>query len=150
VTLCVPCVILQCVNVTLCVPCIILQCVYKPTRCTNYCEKSLFFSLNDSTCFGLSSVHRQQRLISCTVQLVHSCRYVWLLYGYRKDCSPKHVEPINEKIKIIHKNLCISLIYIHIQRNKFYHIKNNSVKYVQRHLNSPYANNKRPPSPKDF
>ena len=27
VTLCVPCIILQCVNVTLCVPCIILQCV---------------------------------------------------------------------------------------------------------------------------
>ena len=24
---CVPCIILQCVNVTLCVPCIILQCV---------------------------------------------------------------------------------------------------------------------------
>ena len=27
VTLCIPCIILQCVNVTLCVPCIILQCV---------------------------------------------------------------------------------------------------------------------------
>ena len=26
-TLCVPCIILQCINVTLCVPCIILQCV---------------------------------------------------------------------------------------------------------------------------
>ena len=25
-----------------------------------------------------------------------------------------HVEPINAKIKIIHKNLCISLVYIHI------------------------------------
>ena len=25
--LCVPCIILQCVNVKLCVPCIILQCV---------------------------------------------------------------------------------------------------------------------------
>ena len=28
--------------------------------------------------------------------------------------SPKHVEPINEKIMINHKNLCISLVYIHI------------------------------------
>ena len=27
VTVCVPCIILQCVNVTVCVPCIILQCV---------------------------------------------------------------------------------------------------------------------------
>ena len=30
------------------------------------------------------------------------------------DDSPKHVEPFNEKIKTIHKNLCISLVYIHI------------------------------------
>ena len=27
--------------------------------------------------------------------------------------SPKHLEPVNEKIKTIHKNLCISLVYIH-------------------------------------
>ena len=92
------------------------------------------FSLNGSVCFGLSLVHHQeQHLISCTAQLVHSCRYVWLLYGYRKDCSPsvsiqlikccswwwtndspKHIEPFNEKIKIIHKNFCIPLVYIHI------------------------------------
>ena len=44
------------------------------------------FSLNGSTCFGLSLVHHhEQHLISCTVQLVHLCQYVWLLYGYRKD-----------------------------------------------------------------
>ena len=34
VTLCVPCIILQCVNVTLCVPCIILQCVKSDVVCT--------------------------------------------------------------------------------------------------------------------
>ena len=28
--------------------------------------------------------------------------------------SPKHVEPFNEKIKIIYKNLCISLVYIRL------------------------------------
>ena len=33
---------------------------------------------------------------------------------FRTIISPKHVEPFNEKIKIIHKNLCISLVYIHI------------------------------------
>ena len=31
------------INLTLYVPCIILQCVYKPTRCTNSCDQSLFF-----------------------------------------------------------------------------------------------------------
>ena len=28
--------------------------------------------------------------------------------------SPKHVEPLNEKIKTIQKNVCISLVYIQI------------------------------------
>ena len=105
------------------------------------------FSLIGSTSFGLSLVyHEEPHLINCTVQLVHSCCYVWLLYGYRKDWSflyphsiqmyqhectnctvpfikcgswwwtndsLKLVEPINEKLKIIHKNLCITLVYIH-------------------------------------
>ena len=31
---------------------------------------------------------------------------------FRTIISPKHVEPFNEKIKTIHKNLCISLVYI--------------------------------------
>ena len=35
---------------------------------------------------------------------------------FRTIISPKHVEPFNEKIKIIHKNLCISLVYIHIAK----------------------------------
>ena len=64
---------------------------------------------------------------------IGTCRYVWLLYTtarrtgmystvqLNKCCSwwwtkdsPKHVEPFNEKIKTIHKNLCVSLVYIHI------------------------------------
>ena len=42
------------------------------------------------------------------------------LYSLLKCCSwwwtndsLKHAEPFNEKIKVIHKNLCISLVYIH-------------------------------------
>ena len=78
------------------------------------------FSLNGSTCFGLSLVHHQgQHLISCTVQLVHAgtnctvqlikcCPWWWT------NDSPKHVEPFNEKMKTIHKNLCIAFVYIHI------------------------------------
>ena len=85
------------------------------------------FSLIGSTCFGLSLVHHQEHnLISCTgtflpvhlaarrtgtnvpVQLIKFCSWWWT------NDSPKHVEPINEKIKIIHKNMCISLVYIHI------------------------------------
>ena len=71
------------------------------------------FSLNGSTCFGLSLVHHhEQHLISCTVQLVLLCRYVWLLYGYStvqliKCCSwwwtndsPKHVQPFNDKERL--------------------------------------------------
>ena len=105
------------------------------------------FSLNGSTCFGVSLVHHQeQHLISCTVQLVHAgtsgCymdigRTISFLYPYssqmyRHECtnctvqlikcsswwwtndSPKHVQQFNEKIKIIHNNLCISLVYTHI------------------------------------
>ena len=40
--------------------------------------------------------------------------FVKWLYMFRTNDSPKHVHPFNEKIKTIHKNLCISLIYIHI------------------------------------
>ena len=56
-------------------------------------------SLNGSTCFGLSLVH----------QLIKCCSWWWT------NDSPKHVEPFNERIKTIHKNLCISLVYIHIK-----------------------------------
>jgi hypothetical protein len=71
---------------------------------------------------------------------IGTCRYLWLLYGYSHttprrmvpaytNCtvqfikcfswwwtnySPKRVEPLNEKLKTIHKNLCISLVYVHI------------------------------------
>ena len=36
----------------------------------------------------------------------------WLCMFWTND-SPKHAEPFNEKIKTIHKTLCISLVYIH-------------------------------------
>ena len=45
---------------------------------------------------------------NCTVQLIKCCSWWWTNY------SPKHVQPFNEKIKIIHKNLCISFVYTHI------------------------------------
>ena len=45
---------------------------------------------------------------NCTVQLIKCCSWWWT------NDSPKHVRPFNEKIKTTHKNLCISLVYIHI------------------------------------
>ena len=79
------------------------------------------FSLNGSTCFGLSIVHHQeQHSISCTEQLVHASTSGCSQTYWHECCSwwwtndsPKHVEPFNEKIKTIHKNLCISFVYIH-------------------------------------
>ena len=47
--------------------------------------------------------------INCTVQLIKCCSWWWT------NDSPKHVEPFNEKIKTIHKNLCISLVYIYTE-----------------------------------
>ena len=48
-----------------------------------------------------------QACTNCAVQLIKCCSWWWT------NDSPKHVEPFNEKIKNIHKNLCISLVYIH-------------------------------------
>ena len=49
-----------------------LRNVYINQRDAQILTNSLYFSLNSSTCFGLSLVHHQeQHLISCTVQLVH-------------------------------------------------------------------------------
>ena len=45
---------------------------------------------------------------NCAVQLIKCCSWWWT------NDSLKYVEPVNEKINIIHKNLCISLVYIHI------------------------------------
>ena len=45
---------------------------------------------------------------NCTVQLIKCCSWWWT------NDSPKHVAPFNKKIKIIHKNMCISLVYMHI------------------------------------
>ena len=40
--------------------------------------------------------------------------FIKLLCMFRTIISLKHTEPFNEKIKTIHKNLCILLVYIHI------------------------------------
>jgi hypothetical protein len=55
-----------------------------------------------------SSQTYRHKCTNCTVQLIKCYSWWWT------DDSPKHVEPFNEKIKIIHNNLCISLIYVHI------------------------------------
>ena len=100
------------------------------------------FSFNGSTCFGLSLVHHQeQHLISCTAQLAHAGTSSCCTAATRTACanctvqlikccswlwtndSPKHGEPFNEKIKTIHKNLCISLVYIHITAWRTVHSK---------------------------
>ena len=45
---------------------------------------------------------------SCAVQLIKCYSWWWT------NDSPKHVEPFKENIKTVHKNLCISSVYIHI------------------------------------
>ena len=49
-------------------------------------------------------------------QILANSLYIFIkwLYMFRTNDSPKHVEPFNENIKTIRKNLCISLVYIHI------------------------------------
>ena len=57
------------------------RCMYRASYCNVYINirdaqiivNNLYFSLNGSTCFGLSLVHHQeQHLMSCTVQFVHA------------------------------------------------------------------------------
>ena len=49
----------------------------------------------------------------CAVQLIKRCSWWWT------NGSPKHVEPFNEKIRTIHKNLWISAIWctLHVTKN---------------------------------
>ena len=107
---------------------------------TNEMHKFLWidfiFSLNVSTCFGLSLVHHQeQHLISCAVQLVHAiaqpdvpactnctAQFIKCCSCWWTNDSPKHVETFNEKIKSIHKNLCISLVCIDTPITPSYHM----------------------------
>ena len=73
---------------------------------------AFIFFVKCSTCFELSLVHHQEQLLkictNCTVQLIKSCSWWWT------NDSSKHVEPFNEKIKAIHENTCIYLVYTHI------------------------------------
>ena len=66
------------------------------------------FVPDQSFLYPYSSQTYRHECTNCTVQLIKCCSWWWT------NDSPKHVEPINEKIRIIHKNLCISLVYIHI------------------------------------
>ena len=73
--------------------------------------------------------HQEQPFIgctNCTVQLIKCCSWWWT------NDSPKHVEPVNEKIKTIHQNLCISLVYIHISIWWTVHTTSNSRAVVLR------------------
>ena len=66
--------------------------------------------INPSSGATLNKLCRHE-CTNCILQFIKSCSWWWT------NDSPKHVEPINEKIKIIHKNLCISLLYIHIAQS---------------------------------
>ena len=101
----------------------------------NFLLMIFIFSLNGSTYFGLPLVHHQeQHLIRCTVQLVHTgtsgcCNkaasptgvYVPIALYRLLNVAPddgkgqsETCRDIQQKIKTIHKNLCISLVYIHV------------------------------------
>ena len=73
--------------------------VYINQRDVQILANSLYFSLDGPTCSGLSLVHHQEpHLISCTAQSVHA--------GTSGCCMVIG--------RTIHKNLCISLVYIHM------------------------------------
>ena len=59
------------INLTLYAPCIILQYVYKPTRCTKFCDETLF-SIRCSTCFELYQSIIRSNFISCTSDFVYA------------------------------------------------------------------------------
>ena len=65
--------------------------------------------------------------IKCAVQLIKCCSWWWT------NDSPKHVEPFNEKIKIIRKNLCISLVYIHTVHTVLWYY----IMYLCKHQKQP-------------
>ena len=110
----------------------IWRCMYCASYCNVYINQrdaqilvnNLYFFVIGSTYFGLSLVYHQEQSFlypyssqtyrhectNCIVQLI-KCRSWW----WTND-SLKHVEPINGKIKIIHKNLCVLLVYIHTAR----------------------------------
>ena len=106
--------------------------VYKPTRCTKflwldiiffwtlYMFQTILVHLQEQLdklyiAFGICLYHtsgccvavaKQQPDVSactgiCDVQLIKCCSWWWT------NDSPKHVEPFNEKIRTIHKNICI-------------------------------------------
>ena len=80
------------------------------TQCKKTKSAAIHFRIKKSfLCSYCCQTYRHE----CTnraVQLIKCCPWWWT------NDSPKHVEPFNEKIKIkiIHKNWCISLVYKHI------------------------------------
>ena len=61
--------------------------------------------------YALCNVYINQRDAQILVNNLYF--FIKWLYMFRTIISPKHVQPFNEIIKIIHKNLCTSLVYIH-------------------------------------
>ena len=100
-------------NLTLYVPCIVLQCVDKQ-RDAQILVNSLYFFVKwvygFQTIISPSPGATFNKLYSsignCAVQLIKCCSWWWT------NDSPKHLVPFNEKIKTIHKNLCVFLVLI--------------------------------------
>ena len=95
-------------SLTLYAPCIILQyvCIYKPTRCINSCDQTLF-SIRCSTCFGLYQSIFRATFISCTSHLVYAgticLAVVWLQEESLNKC------PCNSVHAYVHASLCTCL-----------------------------------------
>ena len=69
--------------------------------------------------------------------------FVNWLHMFQTIISPKHVEAVNEKIKTIHKNLCISLVYIHIAIRCKVHATSNTLSPSILNSVTVYRKNKR-------
>ena len=77
------------VNLTLYSPCIILQYVYKPTRCTKFCDYTLF-SITCCTCFGLYQSITRSNFYKLYIAF-DICRYGTDVYKIR--CTAHKVAP---------------------------------------------------------
>ena len=82
-------------------------------------KKNLFLPIARRT--GMLYGYRKDRLFpiaiqrpdvpactNCAVQLIKCCSWWWI------NDSLKHAESFNEKIKTIHKNLCIKIMFLHV------------------------------------
>ena len=74
--------------------------------------KRMHFIWRCMYCASYCNVYTNQRDAQILVNNLYF--FVKWPYMFRTNDSPKHVKPFNEKIKIIHKNLCTSLVCLHI------------------------------------